>query len=247
MRKTFQYLLTLSLATLAHASAADLNPDFSLLVSSDYVFRGVSQNDDSAVVQLEASQSFANGMHYALWASNIDFAEVENIDWASIEIDVTLGQRRELADEIELDYGLIFYQYPGGDGNYQEIYAAVDKGAWSLGLNYSPEYFNDTGRYWALSGGMGKNLTSDISIDIVLRYNRFESEKEFETFMNPARMTDNPDNSERDYWDWEINLWWANDGINWGLSYRDSDIDIIDSQCGDACDDRWLLSMGFDW
>ena len=243
--------------------------ELSLTVGTDYVFRGVSQNDESAALALDAAKSYENGVHWGLWVSNIDFAEVDDIDdtakisppdWASAEADVTIGKRSSSASGIEFDYGLILYEYPGGDGRYQELYVDAQKNGFGFGFNYSPDYFNDTGRYWALRGGYDYRISQDWSFGALLRYNRFEDEGEFEAFFdplrlqfpeqnnaNPADVRDNPDNSESAYWDWEIGFSGARFGFDWTLLYVGSNLDATDSGCGDPCDDRVVLSVGFGW
>ena len=145
-------------------------------VTSDYVFRGVSQTQEnpalSAGVDLSRKGFYAGG-----WASNVDFG-----DETEAEVDLYAGYRPEVAG-YALDFGVIGYLYPsqsgGADYDYVELKAAASRavGPAILGaaVYYSPDFFGaseDEATYaevngalspadrWTISGAVGRQWVS---------------------------------------------------------------------------------------
>lgn len=111
-----------------HADAQEVEgPRWSanVAVTSDYVFRGVSQTEEDAAVS--AGIDMTSGVFYAgAWASNVSFA---GDDQTGIEADLSAGVRPELAG-LNWDFGVVGYVYdePSGlDYDYVELKAAVSR------------------------------------------------------------------------------------------------------------------------
>jgi uncharacterized protein (TIGR02001 family) len=98
----------------------------SLVATSDYVFRGVSQTDESAALQGSFDVGHSSGLYVGAWASNVDFDSPDGID---TEVNLYAGWVFELADRAELDLYFIRYLYPGSNPgygiNYNELVAAL--------------------------------------------------------------------------------------------------------------------------
>ncbi|MGQ0533604.1 MAG: TorF family putative porin [Caulobacteraceae bacterium] len=138
-------LTNLMLAGPAHAEG-----QFSgtVALTSDYVFRGVTQTSNNPAIQ--GSLDYSNGPFYAgVWGSNVDFGADE-----TIETDVYAGFRPSLGP-VTFDFGVIGYFYPGstdtlGEYDYVEgkaaaSFAPVDSLTLAVALYYSPEFFGETG------------------------------------------------------------------------------------------------------
>ena len=98
------------LASAATTTAAYAEPTFSgnVALTSDYVFRGVSQSDSEIAIQ--GGFDVTNDIFYAgTWASSIDFGSN-----GTAEVDVYGGVRPVLG-AVTLDFGVIGYLYPGMD------------------------------------------------------------------------------------------------------------------------------------
>jgi uncharacterized protein (TIGR02001 family) len=116
-------------------------------VTSDYVFRGISQSNQEAAIQ--GGVDLTCGRFYAgFWGSSVsDFA---NPDGA--EIDLYAGFRTMIG-RISLDIGGIYYTYPGvvsDIANYFEFKAGASAEVWKGGtvgatVFYSPEYTYENG------------------------------------------------------------------------------------------------------
>ncbi len=111
-------------------------------VTSDYVFRGVSQTQENPAIS--AGVDLTNGAFYAgAWASNVDFG-----DDSDAEVDLYGGWRPEVAGWA-LDLGGVAYLYTGqpdgADYDYVELKAAASRavGPATVGaaVYYSPDFF----------------------------------------------------------------------------------------------------------
>jgi len=100
---------------------ADVNADVSIL--TDYVWRGQNYGKDG-VIEPNFSIAFANGLSLGFWANyNIDEDRYANSHLIN-EIDYTLDYSFE-AGMFGFSVGYIFYDFPRGGGNTEEVYAGV--------------------------------------------------------------------------------------------------------------------------
>ena len=90
-------------------SAADLS-GYAVL-TSDYVFRGVTFSDGHFAAQVGADVSFDSGFYAGVWASSIDIerANTSDRDW---EIDYYAGYTHELSDTFALGANIVVYTFP---------------------------------------------------------------------------------------------------------------------------------------
>ena len=145
--KAMKIALAAATATVALSGAAmaeELKLSYNLGVTSDYVFRGVSQTKEDPAVQ--GGIDLSSGIVYAgVWASNVDFGA----DDPTAEIDLYAGIKPTVGDT-SFDFGVLYYGYvedkgltPGQFG-YFEAKGAVSKafGPATLGaaVYWSPEY-----------------------------------------------------------------------------------------------------------
>ncbi|HSX58572.1 MAG TPA: TorF family putative porin [Tahibacter sp.] len=139
------------------AAAAGLVPalpapgaDFSgsLALTSDYVFRGISQTKGNAAPQLGAKVAFGSGFYGAAWASAVDYGDAVGSD---AEVDLVAGWNRTLARRWNLDINLTRFTYPGTraplDLDYNEVIAALtlDQRWWAM-LGWSENALGSGGR-----------------------------------------------------------------------------------------------------
>ncbi len=130
----------LTATLLAQAAHAELSANIG--VASNYVWRGVTQTDDSAAVQGGVDYSHASGLYAGTWVSNIDWGNSKGT-----EVDLYLGFSNEIGD-LGYDVGVIKYMYPDenqDDSDFAELY---------VGLSYK-----------ILSGGIAYTFASDASDD----------------------------------------------------------------------------------
>lgn len=143
-------------------------------LTTDYVFRGFSQTDESAAIQ--GGFDVSCGMFYAgIWGSNLDFGgdtstSGQIVDVANIEVDFYAGIKAKLPNTpVELDLGLIYYTYPNafdsvsgisgplGELDYLEVKLGASAALSSnfnagLTIYYSPDYTGEIGENWVFEG-----------------------------------------------------------------------------------------------
>ncbi len=141
----------IAVAAALFAVAGAANAEFSLTpaITTDYDFRGLTQNEESEEFQLGLNISAESGLYFSAWASQVEFGGGNDAIW---ELDTTVGFTGGDANEtFGYDVGAIGYFYPSSDDTYDvyEIFAGVSKGWFSGKLWFSP-----SNRNWA--GGLKK-------------------------------------------------------------------------------------------
>lgn len=115
-------LLAAALLLGAHGSAVWAGTSGNLSLTSDYVFRGVSQTNEDPALQGGIEIFFNSGAHdsgfyVGAWGSNVswlsDYSSAATPISSSIELDVYAGWRGNLGESLKLDAGIYSYYYPG--------------------------------------------------------------------------------------------------------------------------------------
>lgn len=158
-------------AMAAEESESDLS--FNAALVSDYVFRGITQNDFSPALQVGADYNFGDsGFYVGGWGSNVDFGSAVG---ANIEVDLYVGYTTDFSDDWNGDVKFLRYNYLGTASgielNYNELIGAVTyKEMLTFTLGYANEYFgvdSETQVYFGLAGswevGNGVNLTAGVA------------------------------------------------------------------------------------
>ena len=132
--KTLMKVLPLTVALLtASAMAADSDHTVSanIAVTSNYVWRGVTQTDDSAAVSGGIDYERASGFYAGVWSSNVDFGET------GAETDLYLGYGGGSGD-FSYGVGYVYYYYSGFDDvNFGEVTVDVSWKWLSAGVAYT--------------------------------------------------------------------------------------------------------------
>ena len=115
-------------------------------LTSDYVFRGVSQTNGDPAIQAGFEWTDA-GFYAGTWGSNISWLSDLSADGAkissSLELDAYAGYRGALGESATFDVGAIYYWYPGdfpsgfNDADTAEIYGAVTVGIVTAKYSYA--------------------------------------------------------------------------------------------------------------
>lgn len=84
-----------------------------ITLTSDYVFRGVSQTQNGPAIQGGFDYAHASGLYAGTWASNVAWVKEGGFkDDSSMEIDLYGGYKGSMGD-VGYDVGVIGYFYPG--------------------------------------------------------------------------------------------------------------------------------------
>lgn len=179
MSKSFTRAAVLALAASVVATPALAEGEWSgnVTLTSDYVFRGITQTDGAPMIQGGfdyASDSFYVGT----WASGVDFG-----DGTSTEIDVYAGWTPTVG-VFDLDLGAIYYWYPDAPDNPSQNFVEVYAGAsTTLGefvevgasVAYSPDFYLETGDAFYYAASAGIPLGESFGLDATIGYSDFES------------------------------------------------------------------------
>jgi uncharacterized protein (TIGR02001 family) len=112
-----------------------------ITLTTDYVFRGVSQTQNGPAIQGGVDYSHSSGFYLGTWASNVDWVSQGYETNNSMEIDLYGGFKGKVAESFGYDVGVITYYYPGdkitgaNSPNTTEVYLG---GSWEfLSAKYS--------------------------------------------------------------------------------------------------------------
>jgi len=209
-------------AVLSCSFAYAVEIEANVALSTDYVFRGVSQTNEDPAISGGFDYSFDNGFSLGTWASNVDFG-----DDASAEIDLYAGYGFEVSDGTSVDLTYVYYVYPGETDalNYSEFQASVSFNDLSLGLVYSPDYFGSDDSAIVLNADYSIGLSDNLGLDLHVGYSDADSDDFFAL-------------GESSYIDYSAALTTSAAGVDWALTYYGTDLDDID-----IADDRIVLSI----
>ncbi len=134
--------LALATASIAHAGTSG-----GAALTSDYVFRGVSQTNGDPALQGGIEYAHDGGFYIGTWGSSISWlSDIPGDISSSLELDGYLGYRGKVNDVFSYDVGALTYCYPGdfpagfSRADTTEIYAgatATPVESLALGLKYS--------------------------------------------------------------------------------------------------------------
>jgi len=182
------------LAASGAASAIELSGNVAL--TSDYVWRGVSQTDGGPAIQGGFDADLGNGLYAGVWASNVDFG-----DDTSVEVDVYGGWAGEF-NGVGVDVGYIHYHFPQEGYQLDELYLGLSFGPASITYSYDLGLAEDEiGDY------------TDFGLDLG-EYNGV-------AFAAHAGYYDL--DSGDDYWDFKLGASTSIFGADWELAYTDTD------------------------
>lgn len=148
------------------AEGRKLTWSLTLGATSDYVFRGLSLNDENPAAQGSVDLSY--GIFYAgVWSSNLDDGLVSGVHdgVGQVEVDVYAGFK-PVVGPVTFDLGVIGYLYPNenyngrGQADYLELKAGASitpftNASLSGTVYYSPTYQYTKGDAFAVEGTAG--------------------------------------------------------------------------------------------
>lgn len=219
MKNSLKILSASAIAASLMAPAAQAEITGNVALTTDYVWRGVSQNtDESPALQGGFDYSHDSGFYAGVWGSNVNFGGNE-----SLELDVYGGWGTELDGGIGLDFGVIRYSYHGGadssDLDFTEFYAGISYAG--FGFTYS------------LGDELGDQFEASYSYD-------FESVALAVAYGNYDVSGDDDD---YDYYSAGISGSFGGESdIGWDISYWGTSSDG-DALFGDVADDRIVLTI----
>lgn len=209
-------------------AAEGIEVSANVALTSDYVFRGVSQTSSLPAIQGGFDVEFEPGIYVGTWASNVDGGTYPG---SSMEWDFYFGWAGDIGDTgVGIDIGYLRYQYPGvtnSANNTDEYHVGVsyDFGMASAGytLNFSPDFY---GADDALYHSFGVEIPLNEDFTVGLSYG----------------ITDYDDDAKGDdYDDYSISLSTSVVGLDVSVAWTDTS--GIAAPSADN-DDRFILTVG---
>lgn len=127
------------LLVFAPANAAHAGVSGSVTLTSDYLFRGVSQTNQEPALQGGVEYAADSGFYVGTWGSNIswlsDLTAAGVPVSSSLELDAYGGYRGKFSQTVSYDVGAIYYRYPG---DFPSGFNSADTGEVYVGVSVGP-------------------------------------------------------------------------------------------------------------
>jgi len=144
MKKSIVLATAVASVLSSGVALADLSANAT--ITSNYIWRGISQTDDSAAGQGGIDWSNDSGLYVGTWVSNVAFPSSETGILGNVtSVDTGTGYEMDLyagfggeAGGLGYDLGVISYQYPiTPEFNFTEIYVSGTMSIVTLGVSYT--------------------------------------------------------------------------------------------------------------
>jgi len=221
------------------AGTAQAGWSANVAMTTDYRFRGVSQNDENIALQGGFDYAWDNGFYVGTWASTIDWQDAGvSGNNTSIEVDLYGGYGGDIGDTgFSYDVGVIRYIYPNqtsaaSDYDTTEIYGSLSYGMFSASIAHSSDLaFLDPDAN-ATYVNLAVDHEFDNGVGVGASYGTWDIDE------------DTP-GLDLDYDDWKIYVAKSFGGFDFELSYVDTD---ISGGCGNSaapfqCDGTAILAV----
>lgn len=232
MKKLVSALALCGLATASFSVMAEDSPHTftgNVSLTSNYVFRGISQTGGEMAIQGGLDYAHSSGFYLGTWASNVGWIEdYQGYNSGNVEIDVYGGYRGGIGDTgLTFDVGAIRYMYPGDkgaafEGDTSEIYG-------SLGW----KWFTAKYSYYVSDGvfGFGPNADGSDYLDIAASYPIGDTGLTVGAHWGTFNFDNFP---AADYDDWKVSMTYdmgklsgKMSGVTLGVAYTDTDASPI--------------------
>ncbi len=167
-------LLAIALVGMHSASAAESDVSIELTLTTDYVFRGVSQTMTSPALQGRLYVSHESGFFAYVWGSNVDYvADGGPDDGADIEVDFLVGYSRGISDRVAVTASWVRYAFPGMKAeiryDFSEWTGAITvDDTHTVTVAYSPDVFGSGGSSLYYSASTIFDLRANLELALEL-------------------------------------------------------------------------------
>lgn len=196
------------------ANTAGFNLTGNVTLATEYLYRGLSQTSGSLALQGGLDLTHESGFYLTVWGSNLDYA-------GGLELDYYAGYSGEAGAGVSYDVGVLYYDYPSDpsdpQGDFLEYYGGVSWKGLTLGLNYSDDFFAETGEAYYYYGSYDLQLPMGVGLSFYLA----QQELDEPTFGN-----------DDSYTHYSVTFSKQVLGVDLGLTW--SDTDISKSDCAGA-------------
>ena len=224
----------LSSFPMTQALGAEVSGNIAL--TTDYKFRGISQSDSAPSVQGGFDIAFDNGAYIGTWGAAVDFdCAIDTCGGLNggIELDYYAGFASDISDSVSFDIGYIYYDYPQDEGllgDYGEIFGSLSFGDFGIGMNYSDEYWGETGKFTYTYATYSMALSESVALDLLVGSGDYDEAG----YLDGAT----------EHMNWSVALSTSAGGLDFAITYEDTDLDKEDAYGYDWADAALILSIG---
>ena len=117
-----------SILSLSSLVFADVSLSGNVGLTTDYIWRGMTQNDGNPSISGGFDLEDDSGFYLGVWAANVEADDDDTVAGSgSIELDGYLGYSGSFNDDAGYDIGYIAYTYPDYDSwDFEELYLTFD-------------------------------------------------------------------------------------------------------------------------
>lgn len=203
------------LAGVATAQDSPFSVTGTVALTSNYMFRGISQTFNDPAIQASVTVAHESGFYAGFWGSSIDFG-----DDSDFELDGYVGYGGSLGEATTFDVNVTYYGYPaapdGTDYDYVELIGGITHDFGGLKLNvkaaYSPDFFGGIGDAFWLGGNATVAFTDWLSASGNIGYQWFD------------------DDGVTDYMHYDIGLTATVENVSFDVRYIGTDLDFVDEE-----------------
>jgi uncharacterized protein (TIGR02001 family) len=230
----------------AAAPAPEYTIGYNVGATSDYRVRGLKQNNDNPSIQGGVDFGHKSGLYAGIWGSTVSEWTAAGSS-ANLEMDFYGGYKTELAG-VALDFGMIYYNYPGAAkpnlSDTREVYigAAYGPAALKVSRVMGTNYFASTnGTTDDASGTMYYDLT--LSKEVMPKL--IASVHAGYTDWKNGSTNLNGDGNKISYADYSVGLTYDYEGYMLGVKYFVNDTKAGTETYATTLDGKKLYKDGF--
>ncbi|RLA04592.1 MAG: hypothetical protein DRQ47_03145 [Gammaproteobacteria bacterium] len=220
-------------SSLLASTAVQADIEANVALTSDYRYRGISQNDQTIAIQGGFDYGHESGFYAGIWSSSVDF-QIQTVDDATAEVDIYAGYGGDFGDSgFGWDVGFLHYDYPNSDGSLNYNFTEVNG---TLTYEWLTVFYAHTSDYFAGSG----------AADYISAAADFEFGDDWTAGASIARQAveENDTWGTPDWYDYKIYVGKTFQGLDFELAFIDTD--LSNSECfggSDWCDSTVTITM----
>ena len=226
--KNLKMLVVGASVLLGFTTAASAEIAGNVSIGTDYVYRGISQTNENPTIQGGFDIASESGFYAGIWGSNVAFA-------GNVEIDLYAGFSGSFTEDFGFDIGVLAYVYPDDgqgepDSSFNEIYGSLSFKDFTVGVNYSQDFFYESDEATYLYADYTLGLPNEFGISFHLGNQMINNNVLFGT---------------DDYLEYSIGISKSWAAADWSLTWHDTD--LSKAECfggGRICESRFVFAIG---
>ena len=163
LKKSLIATALLASVPVSQSAFADNNKiSANVALTSNYIFRGVTQNNEDPALQGGFDYEHDSGFYVGVWGSNVDFGGD-----STTELDLYGDWGFDVGGGVSLDFGFLAFTFFGGDDasddNVEEAYAGISLYGFDLYYYVGFDEWPDT-----VELGYGFDISSKVAVSLTI-------------------------------------------------------------------------------